>query len=586
MGKRFIKLMALICITVSLFSFAEPRSATAASEYEVNYVFKSEDGISITHKALQLYKPENYYFQECIDDYYNDEPAKTYRLYEKDTGEPAYIGGVYENLVLFNDDVYLMKDGVCIVNRFYFIGEGENGCEYWIYFGNDGKMAKDAVIYGTFKLDKNGLFNYRQSDLYNRKLKADKDYIPDVKDVTDILNKKKASNLGKWVKTEDYKPGKPLSSVDGHFEEDKKGRLRFWANSVLQNKSLTPVSSSIFTYYKYIEGYQYQPDDTYDWKTTELAENEYLKDILIEIDGDYYYFDNEGYAAKNKWVFVNNADNYFDKEGKRVSNDWVARDGELYRLDDDGCIMKNCWVNEGNKHLYLSYDGTIYYSAKEKECNVFNKIEEFRKIYPENTEVGICAVFADMMVKYLFGKNTKGKKYAYDWDKIKVGDTIAGDNHIFVVMAKDRYCITAAESNNTWDLSAHYGRVPLDKEGLDELKKKGKMRYTFTTYYSAEEYSVNDFKPQKAKLSAQKSNNTVAVELDKSEGAVGYCIYMSNSRNGEYKLIKTIKAENELKYTVKNLSAGEYYFKARAYRIINGRKVWGDYSNIIKCKLS
>lgn len=60
---------------------------------------------------------------------------------------------------------------------------------------------------------------------------------------------------------------------------------------------------------------------------------------------------------------------------------------------------------------------------------------------------------------------------------------------------------------------------------------------------------------------------------------------MSNSKDGEYKHIKTIKAENELKHTIQNLSDGDYYIKARAYRIINNKKVWGEYSSSVKCNI-
>lgn len=231
-------------------------------------------------------------------------------------------------------------------------------------------------------------------------------------------------------------------------------------------------------------------------------------------------------------------------------------------------------------------NGTIYYGAREKEYEIYKKIDEFRKKYPDGTEVGICGKFANMLVSYLFGKNAKGTKYSYDWDKIKVGDTVSGNNHIFVVMEKDRDRLVAAEANESWDLSAHYGRVALDRTELEEMKKKGKMKYTFTTYYSAKDTSINDFKPEKVKISAKSSNNTITIQLNKAKGAVGYCIYMSTSKDGQYKLMKTIKAEDELKYTTKKLSSGEYYFKVRAYRIINNKKVWGEFSDTIKCKIS
>ncbi|HKL80675.1 MAG TPA: hypothetical protein VJ888_09615 [Mobilitalea sp.] len=630
MRKLYIKIMAFICVVVYLFSFVEPLSAKAMptySKYEVDYVFKTEDGISIPKKVLQIDDCESYYFQDYIDEYDSGE-TNTYRLYEKDSGEPYGIGGSYGIITLFNDDIYLIKNGICIVNQFYYIGIGDDDCEYWMYFGDDGKMVKGNIINGAIKIDKNGFFDYRQSDLYKRTLelfiqeeterarlindgedirkqyakkgyskkKIDqminknvsdyvkesvKNYSPDIYRVTDILNKEIASNLGKWVKIEDYVAHKPLFTTDGHFVKDKKGLLLYWANSILKNTVLVP-SSSVLNYRKFLEGYKYLPDDTYDWKTTVIAENENLSDILVEIDGDYYYFNEKGYAEKNKWVSLDYEDYYFDGTGKRVTKDWMAKDGELYRLDHNGSIINGGWVNEDDGNTYLSFDGTIYYAAKDKEFEIREKISEFARRPSAGTEVGICSKFADMLVHYLFGKNAKGTKYSYDWDKIKVGDTISGDNHIFVVMEKGRYCITAAESNWNGDLVEHYGRVPLDKAELDELSKKGKMRYTFTTYYSSAAKRITDFKPQKVKLSAKSSNNMVTIKLDKSKGAVGYCIYMSNSKDGDYKRIKTIKAEDELKYEAKKLSSGDYYFKARAYRIINNKKIWGEYSSIVK----
>jgi hypothetical protein len=553
----------------------------ADSEYEVNYIFKTEAGVSIPQKVLQISDCENYYFQDYVDDDYDSGKINTYRLYVKDSSEPYCIGDTYGNITIFNDDIYLIKNGICIVNQFYYIGKGDDDCEYWIYFGNDGKMVKDTIINGAIPLDKNGIFDYRQSDLYKRTSKSVKNYSPNINNVTDILNKKTTSNLGKWVRTEDYEAHKPLFTANGHFVKDKKGQLRYWANSLLKNTALIP-SSSVLNYQKLLEGYKYLPDDKYDWKTTVIAENEYLSDILVEIDGDYYYFNEKGYAVKNKWVSLDE-EYYFDDSGMRVTNDWVAKDGELYRLDNYGTIMKKCWVNEDDGNIYLSYDGTIYYAAKDKEFDIFKKICKFAERPSAGTEIGICSEFADMLVHYLFGKNAKGTKYTYDWDKIKVGDTISGDNHIFVVMAKDRGCIFAAESNEGGDLVEHYWRDALSKTELDELSKKGKMRYTFTTYYSAAEKSITNFKPQKVKLSANSSNNKVTIKLDKSEGAVGYCIYISNSKDGEYKLIKTIKAEDKLRYTTKKLSAGVYYYKARAYRVINNKKLWSEYSSVVKC---
>lgn len=352
MSKHHIKGILLIIINLCIFSFINLQPAKAYSEYEVDYVFKSAKGITIEKTVFKIDDYENYYFQDYV---YKDREGvrvKTYKLYEKDTDEPCNIGRIDGSIVIFNDDIYLIESGICLVNQFYYIGKGEDNCDYWIYFGKDGKMVKNATIYDSFKLDKNGLFNYNQSNLYKRLTKAG--YSPNRYDITDILNKNKCSELGKWVKIKDYVPSKPLFSVDGYFEKDK-NQLRFWANLVQKNIALVP-SSSVLNYYKRLEGYVYKQDETYDWRTLVLAENEYLKDILIEIDGAYYYFNENGYAEKNKWVYVDYEYYYFDSNGKRLTNDWMSKDGELYRLDENGSIMTKCWVEDNGRHLYLSYE--------------------------------------------------------------------------------------------------------------------------------------------------------------------------------------------------------------------------------------
>ena len=69
-----------------------------------------------------------------------------------------------------------------------------------------------------------------------------------------------------------------------------------------------------------------------------------------------------------------------------------------------------------------------------------------------------------------------------------------------------------------------------------------------------------------------------------SSRTTGYNIYMATSKNGTY---KNIGSTSNKTFTKGSLKKGKtYYFKVRAYRTIDGKKVYSSYSSIksIKCK--
>ena len=62
-------------------------------------------------------------------------------------------------------------------------------------------------------------------------------------------------------------------------------------------------------------------------------------------------------------------------------------------------------------------------------------------------------------------------------------------------------------------------------------------------------------------------------------GANGYSIYRSTSKNSGYKRIKIIKSGKTTSYITAMPPEGKrYYYRIRAYRLVNGKRVAGDYS--------
>ena len=75
--------------------------------------------------------------------------------------------------------------------------------------------------------------------------------------------------------------------------------------------------------------------------------------------------------------------------------------------------------------------------------------------------------------------------------------------------------------------------------------------------------------------------NKVKLSWNKVDGATGYEVYQYNT-----KTVKTLSAK-KTSYTVSKLTTGtNYKFKVRAYRIVNGKKVYSSYSKVVSAKPS
>lgn len=96
-------------------------------------------------------------------------------------------------------------------------------------------------------------------------------------------------------------------------------------------------------------------------------------------------------------------------------------------------------------------------------------------------------------------------------------------------------------------------------------------------------------KPSTVDIKVSKVGSTkIKVTWTKSVGANNYDIYMSNSKSGTYRLVKTRKSTHNKYYTFTNLSRGKtYYFKIRTYKIDgSGNKVYSNWSTVKSVKLN
>lgn len=91
--------------------------------------------------------------------------------------------------------------------------------------------------------------------------------------------------------------------------------------------------------------------------------------------------------------------------------------------------------------------------------------------------------------------------------------------------------------------------------------------------------NVNNVKPA-LKVSSS-SYSKIKLTWDKTEGASGYKVYRATSKNGKYKLIKTVKGSDTTTYTNTGRTTGKtYYYKIRAYKVSGGKTTYSKYSAV------
>lgn len=72
--------------------------------------------------------------------------------------------------------------------------------------------------------------------------------------------------------------------------------------------------------------------------------------------------------------------------------------------------------------------------------------------------------------------------------------------------------------------------------------------------------------------------DTVTLSWNKTSGATGYEIYMSNAKNGKYKRVATVQGGSTCSYTKPSLESNMvYYFKVRAFSKIGNRVTYSKY---------
>ena len=223
-------------------------------------------------------------------------------------------------------------------------------------------------------------------------------------------------------------------------------------------------------------------------------------------------------------------------------------------------------------------DVTIKYKG-----TVLKQNTDYTLTYSNNTKIGKASVTIKGIKNYKGSKTIQFKISPQEVKNLKATPTTTSINLSWSkTPGISNYAVYRATSQN-----GKYTRVKTLSSSASSYKdtKASKEK----VYYGAYSDVVCSAKtPSKPVITVKNAGSkTVKVSWKKVYGANGYEVYRKSGSSAKYSIVQTVTSGNTLSYTNKKLvKNSKYYYKVRAYRIVNGEKIYSSFSTVkqIKCK--
>ena len=242
-------------------------------------------------------------------------------------GDRKKIGGVWyafhDNGVMYSHkwsgNYFLKSDGAMADNEWVF----DRNYNSWFYIKPGGAYARNEWKDDYYL--KGGGYMAKSEFIYDRKYQAT--YYLDVS--------------GKYVRNQ----WRQIDSKWYHFRKYGEMDTSKWIGSYYV-KSDGAMAANELVY-----------DPTYNSSFYFDENGKYLNKQWKEIDGEWYYFKDGGYMAKNEWV-----GSYFIKGNGRMAKNEMQYDqsaGSSYYFKEDGTFAKNYWAKVGGYWYYFKSNGKV-----------------------------------------------------------------------------------------------------------------------------------------------------------------------------------------------------------------------------------
>ncbi len=280
--------------------------------------------------------------------------------------------------------------------------------------------------------------------------------------------------------------------------------------------------------------------------------------------------------------------NYTDKVNVKVSRaaynklkiSWNAVSGAskynvFYKKKSDGFFTKLTTTTGTSVTHTISkdeYAGNFYYMVR--PCKTIGGKEYVGKASATATNYTVAAKPANLKVKlydYRSAKITWSKANGATGYKVEYKRSY-DSKWSFLEWSAD----TSAKRPNLAAGTKYYFKItPYTTSKLYTGKR---MSPNYTTY------TLYTLKRLPAPSVSKATSKTVNVKWSNIDGESGYQIATSANKSKNFKIVKTVSS----KYSSNKISAPKkktYYYKVRAYKTVDGKKIYGPWSNVKSYKL-
>ena len=295
----------------------------------------------------------------------------------------------------------------------------------------------------------------------------------------------------------------------------------------------------------------------------------------------YRYADRNGGLTKT--LAGNIVDSIIDEFG-------FYREGILYRTYVDSATKKT-----------LDY----YHMIRESkfptvlvECCYLSNVKDQAKVNTKAKREIMGREIAEGIIKTLDQMNGNGsseedKDEDKDDDKDEDKENVSKpETTVKTATATGNVHVRKGPSTNYTSLGVLKVGQKVEILGTDSATGWYKIKYNNGYGYVSNKYlKIDSSNQQSTTLSkptvkaSSSSYNSNKLSWNKVKGASGYEVLRATSKTGTYKLVKTITSGSTVSYTDKSLATGTtYYYKVRAYRTVDKKKVYSSYSSVVSAK--
>ncbi len=361
-----------------------------------------------------------------------------------------------------------------------------------------------------------------------------------------------------------------------------KDKMDLYEPTVKLTSSNNTITASWDSQFSAIKYRVYRSLDNKKWtKLGDTTETSYLDKKLTY--GQKYYYKVKAYDgstwSKNsesvgKKVVPNKVENLkvvsASSNNVKLGYDKVAVTGyEIYSSTDN---------KKWSKAATITKNTTLEYNIKKLKANktYYFKVRAYKTVSGKKVYGSFSSVLSTKTAP-----DKPGLKLSiYDLESI--------DYNITASKGASYYVVEEGLDGKTYDNSFNVTEANTYRM---ELLEFGKIYY-FRVKACNSENRCSGWTTAKLKLTTKKpglslktSSGKITATITSVEGADGYQLYMSMSKNEGYQKVKEFTTSEELmKYTMKTYSGFTYYFKVRSYKKVDGKPVYSPFSSIKSIK--